>query len=275
MSGCWFVRRFGRTRSPATRSATHGDDEGGPAPRASARRGRRGTLAARMARGRERRRSVGPHGDQGRTSFRSAGASVRLAPVRPPDTLKDPAMISLQHVTKVYRNGVTALEDVTVEVEKGEFVFIVGPVRLGQVARSSASCSRRRRRPRARSTSPARTWRSSSPWKVPHLRRNIGTVFQDFKLLQDKTVFENVAFALEVIGKPKHVIDQRVPEILELRGARRQAQQLPRRALRRRAAARLDRAGVREPAARAPGRRADRATSTPAPRSTSCGCSTR
>jgi cell division transport system ATP-binding protein len=126
-------------------------------------------------------------------------------------------MISLQRVTKVYRNGVTALEDVSVEIDKGEFVFVVGPsgsgkstmIRLllkqeeathGQVFVAGKNLSR------------------VTSFKVPHLRRNIGTVFQDYKLLQDKTAFENVAFALEVIAKPKHVIDQRVPEILEYVG---------------------------------------------------------
>ena len=166
-------------------------------------------------------------------------------------------MISLQHVTKVYRNGTTALEDVTVEVEKGEFVFIVGQSGSGK-STFIRLLLKEEEASKGDIYVAGKNLAKLTTWKVPHLRRNIGTVFQDFKLLQDKTVFENVAFALEVIGKPKHVIDQRVPEILELVGPRRQAQQLPRRALRRRAAARVDRPSLREPPAGAPGRRADR-----------------
>ena len=125
-------------------------------------------------------------------------------------------MISLQHVTKVYRNGTTALEDVTVEVEKGEFVFIVG--QSGSGKSTFIRLLLKEEEATKGSTSPARTWPSSPRGRCRTCARNIGTVFQDFKLLQDKTVFENVGFALEVIGKPKHVIDQRVPEILELVG---------------------------------------------------------
>ena len=126
-------------------------------------------------------------------------------------------MISLQRVSKTYKNGVIALTDVSIEVEKGEFVFIVGQsgsgkstmIRLlireedatqGQIFVGGKNLARMANR------------------DVPKLRRNVGTVFQDFRLLQDKTVFENVAFGLEVIGKPKHVIEQRVPEILQYVG---------------------------------------------------------
>jgi cell division transport system ATP-binding protein len=126
-------------------------------------------------------------------------------------------MITLQHVTKVYKNGTTALEDVNVDIDKGEFVFIVG-------ASGSGKSTFIRLLLREEDVSKGEIYVAGkhlaklSVWKIPHLRRNIGTVFQDFKLLSDKTVFENVSFALEVIGKPKHVIDQRVPEILEYVG---------------------------------------------------------
>ncbi|MBI3647539.1 MAG: cell division ATP-binding protein FtsE [Actinobacteria bacterium] len=126
-------------------------------------------------------------------------------------------MISLQHVTKVYRNGVTALEDVSVEIEKGEFVFVVGPSGSGKS--TLIRLLLKEEEPSKGDVYLAgKHLNKFSVWKVPHLRRNIGTVFQDYKLLQDKTSFENVAFALEVIGKPKNVIDQRVPEILEYVG---------------------------------------------------------
>ena len=126
-------------------------------------------------------------------------------------------MISLQRVTKVYRNGTTALDDVSMEVEKGEFVFVVGASGSGK-STMIRLLLKEDEATKGDIYVAGKNVAKLTAWKVPHLRRNIGTVFQDFKLLQDKTVFENVAFALEVIGKTKNVIDQRVPEILDLVG---------------------------------------------------------
>jgi cell division transport system ATP-binding protein len=126
-------------------------------------------------------------------------------------------MIKTDHITKIYKDSVVALEDVNIEVRKGEFVFVVGPSGSGKS--TFIRLLLKEEEPTRGSIFVAgKNINSLSPWKIPFLRRNIGTVFQDFKLLPDKTVFENVAFALEVIGKPRSVIDKRVPEILELVG---------------------------------------------------------
>ena len=114
-------------------------------------------------------------------------------------------MIVFEAVTKVYEPDVEALKDVTFHIDKGEFVFVVGASGLGQVdARAAAAQGARaderqdrRRRPRPR--------RASSDSKVPMLRRNIGCVFQDFKLLPRRTAAENVAYALKVQGEIERV----------------------------------------------------------------------
>lgn len=134
-----------------------------------------------------------------------------------PDREFSVVMISVQHVSKTFKNGVVALDDVSIEVEKGEFVFAVGPSGSGKS--TFIRLLLKEEEPTAGTIYVAgKNLKDLSHWKVPYLRRNIGTVFQDFKLLSDRTVFQNVAFALEVIGKPKSVIDQRVPEMLELVG---------------------------------------------------------
>jgi cell division transport system ATP-binding protein len=126
-------------------------------------------------------------------------------------------MIKTDRVTKVYKDSVVALEDVSVEVGKGEFVFVVGPSGSGK-STFIRLLLKEEEPTRGNIHVAGKNIATLSPWKVPYLRRNIGTVFQDFKLLPEKTVFENVAFALDVIGRPRHIIDRRVPEILELVG---------------------------------------------------------
>src|SRR5947199_2470752 len=126
-------------------------------------------------------------------------------------------MIRLDNVTKTYKEFVKAIDGVSLEIGKGEFVFIVGPSGSGK-STMIRLLLKEEEPTKGEIFVAGKNIGRLSPWKVPYLRRNIGTVFQDFKLLSDKTVFQNVAFALEVIGKAKHVIDQRVPEILEIVG---------------------------------------------------------
>ncbi|MEO7746427.1 MAG: cell division ATP-binding protein FtsE [Actinomycetota bacterium] len=127
-------------------------------------------------------------------------------------------MIRLDDVSKVYAAAARpALDHVSVEVERGEFVFIVGASGSGK----STLLRLVLKEERASSGTvhvAGRNLATLSSWKVPQLRRQIGTVFQDFRLLPNKTVSQNVAFALQVIGKPRHTIAQVVPETLELVG---------------------------------------------------------
>jgi cell division transport system ATP-binding protein len=135
-------------------------------------------------------------------------------------------MIRFESVTKTYKGGVTAVKDLTLEIDKGEFVFLVGPSGSGK-----STCFRLLMKEEVADTGKIwvgdRELSSLSSWKVPYLRRNIGCVFQDFKLLPYKTVYENVAFALEVIGKPRSVVKQQVPQILDLVGLAKKAGNLP------------------------------------------------
>jgi cell division transport system ATP-binding protein len=135
-------------------------------------------------------------------------------------------MIKLDHVTKVYKETVVALDDVNVDIQKGEFVFVVGPSGSGK-STLIRLLIREEEPTRGEIHVAGKDIAKLTSWKVPYLRRNVGTIFQDFKLLSDKTVYENVAFALDVIGKPKHVIKSRVPEIIELVGLKDKTKHYP------------------------------------------------
>ena len=135
-------------------------------------------------------------------------------------------MIRLENVTKTYSQDVVALRDASFDVPKGEFVFLVGPSGSGKS--TLLRLLNRQDRPEKGSVWVAgRNIIDMPSGRVPQLRRNIGNVFQDFKLLLNKTVFENVAFALEVIGRPKHVVKSQVPAILELVGLAKKLERYP------------------------------------------------
>ncbi|HZD65643.1 MAG TPA: cell division ATP-binding protein FtsE [Acidimicrobiales bacterium] len=136
-------------------------------------------------------------------------------------------MIQLEHVTKTYEKGaVVALRDCSMRIAKGEFVFLIGPT-------GSGKSTLLRLLLREELPDQGEVWVADrdvvhlGARHIPYLRREIGCVFQDFRLLPNKTVTENVAFALEVIGRPRHVIDAQVAQILELVGLGRRQRALP------------------------------------------------
>ena len=135
-------------------------------------------------------------------------------------------MIRLRNVSKVYKGNVVALRDLSLDIAKQEFVFLVGPTGSGKS--TLLRLLTKEDRPDS-----GKIWVAGKDigqlgsWKVPLLRRNLGCVFQDFKLLPNKTAYENVAFALEVIGRPSHVIRQQVPAVLDLVGLSKKRDNLP------------------------------------------------
>ena len=127
--------------------------------------------------------------------------------------------ISLKNVTHIYPSqpNKPALEDVSLDIYPGEFVFVVGHSGSGK-STFIRLLTRELRASKGQVLVAGQDLTRMRNWKVPYLRRQIGCVFQDFKLLPDKTTYENVAFALECIGKPRSVINTQVPEVLRLVG---------------------------------------------------------
>ncbi|GAA2039482.1 MULTISPECIES: cell division ATP-binding protein FtsE [Streptomyces] len=136
-------------------------------------------------------------------------------------------MIRFDNVSKTYpRQTAPALRDVSLEVERGEFVFLVGSSGSGK-----STFLRLLLREERCSTGTVHVLGKDlgrlSNWKVPQVRRQLGTVFQDFRLLPNKTVGENVAFAMEVIGESRGKIRKTVPEVLDLVGLGGKEERMP------------------------------------------------
>ena len=145
---------------------------------------------------------------------------------RRPFAPRNEAMILLENTTMVYPGDVVGLDDVTLQIDKGEWVFLVGPsgsgkstfikLLLKEIDATSGNVQ-----------VGGKSLRTLKGSQVPKLRRNIGCVFQDFKLLPTRTVYENVAYALEVQGQRLEVIERKVPEIIGLVGLSDKIDKLP------------------------------------------------
>jgi cell division transport system ATP-binding protein len=135
-------------------------------------------------------------------------------------------MIRMENVTKIYENGAVGLDDVSVHIEQGEFVFVVGSsgsgkstfIRLlmreieadkGLITINDVDITKLKRN------------------EIPYLRRKVGVVFQDFRLLPSKTVYDNVAFAMQVVETPQRIIKRNVPQILAMVGLNKKAWAYP------------------------------------------------
>ncbi len=128
-------------------------------------------------------------------------------------------MIHMYDVTKIYENGSAALRGVTIDIEKGEFVFLVGPSGAGK-STFIRMLLREVLPTRGQIIVNGRNLVMMKESEVPYLRRGLGIVFQDYRLLPDKTVYENVCFAMQVIEAPRREMQKRVNTALDLVGLR-------------------------------------------------------
>ena len=136
-------------------------------------------------------------------------------------------MITFDRVTKRYdKRNRPALQDISLNVKPGEFVFLVGPSGSGK-STFLRLMLREEKATSGRVIVAGRDVGSLSRWKVPQLRRGMGAVFQDFRLLSSKTVYQNVAFTLQVLGRSRAQIDRAVPEVLDLVGLADKMQRFP------------------------------------------------
>jgi len=135
-------------------------------------------------------------------------------------------MINLYNVTKVYTNGAKALNDISLTIQKGEFVFLVGPSGAGKTTLIKV-IFREEIPTRGQVLFNGKNISRLKGREIPYLRRKIGMVFQDFRLLPQKSVYENVAFALEVTGASGKIIRSSVPEVLKQVGLAEKSKMFP------------------------------------------------
>ena len=126
-------------------------------------------------------------------------------------------MIHMTGVSKIYENGSVALSDISVDIEKGDFIFVVGPSGAGK-STFIKLIFREELPTKGQLVVNGRNLINMTSGQIPYLRRGLGIVFQDYRLLPEKTVYENVAFAMRVIEAPRREIQKRVNSVMDLVG---------------------------------------------------------
>lgn len=135
-------------------------------------------------------------------------------------------LVQFYNVSKIYPNGVKALDDISLKIQRGEFLFLMGPSGAGK-STLVKMLFREELPTRGQIFLASRSIVRMKRGEVPRLRRNIGIVFQDFKLLENKTVYENIAFAMEVVGASSRDIKERVTEVINMVGLKGKEKSFP------------------------------------------------